>query len=184
MKLSPAEKKRVQESVIKQYAKDIFIQSDVTLEALTSHINTEYDRKFSVTMLNKWCLEDMWDDKRDEHKRKEAKLKEKTKQYDLKKEMDDKDYDKITELTELLEDKFRISPNAKDLVAIITGMKYSRELRTSALVDEKHNEISVILAQYNQTVINQAQAPQQIQEAKEEIVIDLTTEIANACRSN
>jgi hypothetical protein len=184
MKLSPVDKKRVQESVIKQYAKDLFIQSDITLEALTAHINTEYDRKFSVMALNKWCLEGMWDDKRDEFKKKEAKLKEKTKQYDLKKEMDDKDYDKITELTELLEEKFRMNPNAKDLVAIITGMKYSRELRTSALVDEKHNEISVILAQYNQTVINQAQAPQQIQEAKEEIVIDLTTEIANASRSH
>ncbi|NCD11028.1 MAG: hypothetical protein EOL93_00625 [Epsilonproteobacteria bacterium] len=184
MKLSPADKKRVQESVIKQYAKDIFIQSDVTLEALTEHINMEYERKFSVTTLNKWCLEDFWDDKRDEFKKKEAKLKEKTKQYDLKKEMDDKDYDKITELTELLEEKFRMNPNAKDLVAVITGMKYARELRTSALVDEKHNEISVILAQYNQTVINQAQIPQQIQEAKDEIVFDITTEIANVSRSH
>lgn len=184
MKLSHADKKRVQESVIKQYAKDIFIQSDVTLEALTEHINMEYDRKFSVMVLNRWCVEEYWDDKREEYKKKETRLKEKTKQYDLKKEMDDKDYDKITELTELLEEKFRLNPNAKDLVAVITGMKYARELRTSALVDEKHNEISVILAQYNQTVINQSQVPQQIQEAKEELVIDLTTEIANASRSH
>lgn len=184
MKLTTADKKRVQESVIKDYAKDLFVKSDVTLEALTTHINSEYDRRYSETLLNKWCLEGFWDDKREEFKRREIKLREKTKQYDLKKEMDDKDYDKITELTEILEEKFRINPNAKDLVAVITGMKYARELRTSALVDEKHNEISVILAQYNQTVINQASIPIQLKNAEEEIIIDLTTEIANASRSN
>lgn len=176
MKLKPEDKKKITIAVIKEYAKDIFIKSDVTIEALASHINSEYGREFSTATIHSWVVEGYWDDKRSEHKKKEVKLQEKTRQYDLKKEADNKDYEKICSLVEVLEEKFYINPNAKDLVAIIAGMKYARELRTSALVDETHNEISVILAQYNQTIINTPNA-QTVGQAKEELVFDLTKEL-------
>ena len=82
-------------------------------------------------------------------------------------------------LIDIMEEKFTVSPNAKDLVAIVAGMKFARELRTSALVDENHNEISTILANYNQTIIQNFGNQQQLSNAQKEIVIDITEELMN-----
>lgn len=160
MKLTEQDKKRLAVSFIKEAAMDMFISSDATLEDITDAINIEYYRNFSVGTVHSWCIEGDWDGKRQKRKSEDKKAPATLGLKNLKEELDQRDYDRVTELIEALEDRYMASPNGKDLTALITGYKFKRDLRNSTIVDEKHNEISMILAIFNKT---SASSPPQIQ---------------------
>jgi inhibitor of KinA sporulation pathway (predicted exonuclease) len=177
MKLTEEEKSRITVGAIKEIAKDMFIGGDASFEDIADAINLEYHRNFNANTIHRWCIEGDWDKKKEKYEEEQSQMPIKISMRDLKEELDNKDYDRITELIEALEEKYLASPNGRDLTAIIAGYKFKKELRNSTIVDENHNEISMILAAFNQKRLSVA-------EKKDAIDVDISQELADASRND
>lgn len=153
MKLTAEEKIKASEALIKEWASEQFIKSDMDLDQTTELINGEFDRRYTPNAVHSWCIEGFWDEKRMAYKKKRKSMPIQANAKQLKEDLDKKDYDRVDELIGMLEDVYEAKPNAKDLNAILGGYKLKRELRASVIVGEDTDEISKVLAKYNQVNI-------------------------------
>lgn len=152
-KLTHEQKTSITEATIKELAKRAFVESDTSLEEITEHVNTQYNRSYEVKTIHAWCYAEHWDEAREERKVKEKALPEKIGMANVRKEADKRDYDRLTELIDIMEREFEVAPDAKVLTALVNAYKFKRDLRSSAIVDDDHNEIVMLLANANKEML-------------------------------
>lgn len=162
MRLTKEQTKRAKKDVVKDYASHLFINAGMELEEIQTIVKIKLHTDIPIQTISRWSMEDNWKIKRADVIEKEARKQEKINIREMKEELDERDYNKIVHLIEALEEKYYKSPAPATLTALVGAYKYLRELRTLVTIGEHHSDISVIMANFNQTVINQ-----QAKEAKE-----------------
>ncbi len=148
-----AKKKKLTHDVVLDYALQLYLD-DFQLQEIQTLLKSKLKKDIPLHTLQGWESTYKWKMKKieklksDEVKKKSINLKE------MKDKLDDRDYEKITELIEALEEVYFKKPTSGNLIALVQAYKYLRELRTTVTIGENHNDIAVIMANFNQTIIN------------------------------
>lgn len=136
--------------IIKDIAKREFVESDATLEMVTTFINMQYNKHFTVATVQAWCISERWDEEKEKHKLKEKTLPQKLGMEAMRREADGVDYEKMTRLIEHTEEAiYSDDSHLKHLPSLVLLYKYRRDLRNSVVIGEDHNEVSKLLAKAN-----------------------------------
>ncbi len=153
-KLTREQKDTITEATIQEIAKRTFIEGDVSIAELTRHINSRYDRRYSEKTVHAWVYAGKWDEEKSKFENKKAMLPAKIGLENVRKEADKKDYERVGELIGIMEEHYEAKPTPQALTALIGAYKYKRDVRNSALVDEEHDDISMLLVNANKQMLS------------------------------
>lgn len=130
---------------LKEYAAILYIEQERTVEDILPKVQA-IDPSIVRFTVEDWVFADKWNERRKKFKEdnKRAVAKE------VKEVLNAKNVEALDELITIGTGEFKDTKTAAMLNALCSAIKLKDELQNRSIVGEKHNNISVMLASFNQ----------------------------------